>query len=70
MKKIMALIIGWSLLLFSAVPAQVFYDRPESVVFDDVNNRYIVSNYGTGSLVEIDEFGVESFFVTGLVHSL
>jgi len=36
---------------------------PESIVFDEVNNRYLLSNQGTGDIVEIDENGNQDYFV-------
>jgi sugar lactone lactonase YvrE len=36
-------------------------NRPESIVFDAVRNRYLVSNYGDGYLVQIDTSGAQSY---------
>lgn len=38
---------------------------PESVGFDSLNSRYLVSNWYSGNLVEIDEEGTQSNFLTG-----
>ncbi len=44
--------------------AQNLLYNPESVVFDSVRNRYIVSNWGDGAIVQIDSTGVQSYFNT------
>ena len=38
-------------------------NRPESIVFDAVRNRYLASNFGNGYLVQIDTSGAQSYFV-------
>ncbi|UCD17821.1 MAG: hypothetical protein JSV44_02650, partial [Candidatus Zixiibacteriota bacterium] len=45
--------------------AQNLLNTPESVVFDTMSNHYFVSNYSNGTVVEIDENGVQSYFATG-----
>jgi sugar lactone lactonase YvrE len=45
--------------------AQNLLNRPESVVYDSLYNRYLVSNWTNGSIVQIDSNGVQSYFVTG-----
>jgi sugar lactone lactonase YvrE len=40
---------------------QLLY-QPESVVFDSTHNRYLVSNWGNGAIVQIDSLGAQSFF--------
>jgi hypothetical protein len=42
------------------------FQVPESVAFDPFTNRYFVSNYGDGNIVQIDSVGEKSFFKTGL----
>lgn len=39
-----------------------FLNNPESVVFDSQNNRYLVSNWGNGDIIEIDSNGKQSIF--------
>lgn len=48
-----------------SLSAQNLLDRPESVVYDSLYNRYLVSNWGNGSIVQIDSNGVQSYFTTG-----
>jgi sugar lactone lactonase YvrE len=38
-------------------------NRPESIVFDAARNRYLLSNYGNGYLVQIDSSGAQSYFI-------
>ncbi|MCK4663215.1 MAG: VCBS repeat-containing protein [Bacteroidales bacterium] len=45
-------------------------NNPESVVYDSVFNRYLVSNCGDGSIVEIDSLGQQSYFNTELTVSV
>ena len=53
-------------LLFPFVSfTQNLLNRPESVVYDSLFNRYLVSNWANGSIVQIDSNGVQSYFVTG-----
>jgi hypothetical protein len=48
-----------------SLSAQNLLYRPESVVYDSLYNRYLVSNWGNGSIVQIDSNGVQSYFTTG-----
>jgi len=45
--------------------AQNLLNRPESVVFDSVYNRYLVSNWANGRIIQIDSNGVHEPFVSG-----
>jgi sugar lactone lactonase YvrE len=65
-KAIMA-VASVALIIISPPPAgaQDLLNYPESVVFDTLNNRYLVSNWFTGNLVEIDEEGRQNNFLTG-----
>jgi len=44
---------------------QNLLNRPESIVYDSLYNRYLVSNWTNGAIVQIDSNGVQSYFVTG-----
>lgn len=46
--------------------AQNLYDGPESVAFDEVHNRYLVSNVRDGRVVAVDADGNQSYFHQGL----
>jgi sugar lactone lactonase YvrE len=41
-------------------------NNPESVVFDPTNNRYLVSNWADGNIVEINNMGRQIYFNTDL----
>ncbi|RKY91659.1 MAG: hypothetical protein DRQ13_11185, partial [Ignavibacteriae bacterium] len=41
-------------------------NQPESVVFDSLYNRYLVSNWGDGNIIEISISGEHSYFNTEL----
>jgi len=43
--------------------SQNLLNQPESVVFDSIYNRYLVSNWATGNIVEIDSNNVQSYFL-------
>ncbi|OFX86013.1 MAG: hypothetical protein A2W99_16595 [Bacteroidetes bacterium GWF2_33_16] len=38
-------------------------NRPESIIYDKTHNRYLLSNYETGSIVQIDSTGKQSVLV-------
>jgi sugar lactone lactonase YvrE len=42
------------------------FREPESAAFDPRTNRYFVSNYGDGSIIQIDSTGEKTYFKTGL----
>jgi sugar lactone lactonase YvrE len=41
-------------------------NEPEGIVFDSVYNSYLVSNWRSGTVVQIDSTGEQSYFRTGL----
>jgi sugar lactone lactonase YvrE len=53
-------------LICTSVFAQNLLHQPESIVYDSLYDRYIVSNKETGDLVAIDNAGNHSYFATGL----
>jgi sugar lactone lactonase YvrE len=55
------------LIHFSETPAQLL-NNPESVEYDALGDRYLVSNWGDGSIVQIDEYGFQSYFDTTLTR--
>ena len=56
------------LLFFQSSYTQNLLNNPESAVFDAPRNRYIISNWGDGSIVQIDSSGTQSYFSTKLQH--
>ncbi|UCE17258.1 MAG: SMP-30/gluconolactonase/LRE family protein [Gemmatimonadota bacterium] len=61
-------VIGIMMLILIVSPMYTYpqnlLNNPESAVFDEVNNRYLVSNWGDGGVVQIDNDGVQSYFNT------
>jgi hypothetical protein len=43
------------------------YDQPESAVYDTPRDRYLVSNYGDGTIIQIDSAGALSYFASDLI---
>ncbi len=41
-------------------------NNPESVVYDSVNFRYLVSNNGNGKIIQIDSIGNQSYYPMGI----
>jgi len=66
--------LGVLILLFmlngTIVFPQNLFNGPESVAFDSLQSRYLVSNYYDGSIVQVDSSGNQSYFITGLGHCL
>ena len=62
------LIIGYAVLTAMLFPFTLFsqnlLNNPESIVHDAAYNRYLVSNWGDGAIVQIDSNGVQSYFNT------
>ncbi len=54
------------LLLLFAISAYAQYSSPESVVYDPVRSRYLISNAGAGSIVQRDSLGYLTNYITGL----
>ncbi|MCW9095149.1 MAG: hypothetical protein OQJ74_04825 [Ignavibacteriaceae bacterium] len=66
LSKIIQPIILCVILLGAVSNAQNLLNNPESIVFDSDRNRYLVSNWGDGSIVQIDSNGVQSYFSTAI----
>jgi sugar lactone lactonase YvrE len=47
---------------------QNLLNQPESIVYDQINDRYLVSNFGDGSIVAINNVGEQSYFSTELTR--
>ena len=45
-------------------------NNPESVVYDSVYDRYLVSNCGDGNIIQIDQLGNQNYFSTELSYTL
>ena len=57
------------LVIQSLCLAQNLFNQPESAEFDAARNRYLISNWGDGNIIQIDREGTESFFDTTLASS-
>ena len=67
MKSSLPLLAG--LLFYNIINAQEFHN-PESATFDSQSNRYFISNFGDGSIIQIDSNGMKSYFKKELSKSL
>jgi hypothetical protein len=62
--------------MFVTIPlflhAQANYDRPESAVFDATNDRYLISNTGSGDIISVPRLELNnlSIFSTGACASI
>jgi PKD repeat protein len=65
-KVILTVFITAVLWLPSLLTAQNLLVQPESAVYDPLYNRYLVSNWNNGNIVQIDSNGVQSFFFSDL----
>jgi hypothetical protein len=65
--KLIILSLFISIILFfpTICVAQNLLSGPQKIVIDAVRNRYLVSNYYTGDIVQIDSAGNQSYFVQG-----
>jgi DNA-binding beta-propeller fold protein YncE len=58
------------LLCLCSADAQNLFYGPESVVFDNADNRYLVANYRNGAIIQVDSTGAQDYFKVGLGHCL
>lgn len=63
----LSVIIGCCFVLGLSVSgqAQNLINQPESVVFDTLFERYLISNWWDGAIIEMDSEGVQGYFATG-----
>lgn len=59
-----------AVMIFSHLSYSQEFQVPESVAFDPLTNRYFVSNYGGGNIVQIDSIGEKKYFKEGLSKPL
>ncbi len=67
--KTIYLTIGFLLISLICV-TQNLLNNPESVVYDSAFDRYLVSNWGDGNIIQIDSLGQQSYFNTELTVSV
>ena len=65
-KSLLVYVMAILFLLSAVSSAQNLLNGPESVAFDTINNRCLVSNVYGGAIISIDENGDHSYFKTGL----
>ena len=53
------------LLSLEACHSQNLLSLPESIIYDSVHYRYLISNCQTGDIIQVDSNGVQSYFVQG-----
>ena len=61
-----ALIFITTLFLFaisSNCYSQNLLNLPESIIYDSSHHRYLISNYGTGDIIQVDSAGNQTYFV-------
>ncbi len=63
-------LMGIALLLPAAVSAQTLLNTPESVAYDHLRSRHLLSSFDNGHIVMIDSLGQQSYFNTDLEHSV
>jgi hypothetical protein len=44
---------------------QSLLSMPESIIYDINHHRYLISNCGTGDIIQVDSNGIQSYFVQG-----
>lgn len=55
---------------FFALAKSQEFKAPESAAYDPIQNRYFISNFGDGNIIEVDSNGVRHYFKKGLAKSL
>ncbi len=55
-------------LSLSTLYGQNLLNNPESIVYDQNNNRYIISNWGDGAIIQMDSTGVQSYYNTDVMN--
>jgi hypothetical protein len=64
-------VLAFTVMLYAGTAfSQNLFNGPESVAFDSLHDRYLVSNYYDGSVVQVDLDHNQSYFITGLGHCL
>ena len=58
------------MMLPAVLSAQTLLNEPESVAYDHVRSRYLVSNHANGNIVIVDSLLQQSYFNTDLNHAV
>jgi len=59
-----------TLALCSSTLAQNLFSGPECILLDETRDRYLISNYHSGTIVSLDMEGNQSLFKSGLTNAL
>ena len=57
--QLISLLVFFTTILFG----QNLLNQPESVVYDSLHSRYLVSNWGDGNIIQIDSTGTQSIWL-------
>ncbi|MFH1687956.1 MAG: PKD domain-containing protein [bacterium] len=68
MKRTAVLTIAICALLVGSPRGQDLFLMPEGVVYDTANQRYLVSNWGNGCIIQVDEYNRQTTFKGGLIN--
>ncbi len=52
-------------MIATSAVGQVVYSGPEGAVFDTLYQRYLIANWNSSTIVQIDQYGSKSYFATG-----
>jgi len=69
LKRVCLQVCLYCLLVPVSLSAQVVINGAESVEFDTINNRWLVTSYYDGTVIAIDSNGVDSVFKDGYGHT-
>ena len=58
------LVVG--IMITGPATAENYLNQPEGIAFDSLNNRWLISNWANGAIIQIDSNGVQDYFKTGL----
>ena len=64
-----SIIIFIGLFLINPALSQNLLNGPEDIIFDREHNRILVSNWVSGTIVQIDSASNHSYYKTGLSHA-
>ncbi|MCD4817538.1 MAG: SMP-30/gluconolactonase/LRE family protein [Candidatus Cloacimonetes bacterium] len=64
MKTMKIIIVLLFMVVYSTGLYCQYLNNPESVVYDSLNSRYLVSNWGSGNIVQIDSTGTQSIWLS------
>ena len=64
LRLVIQLISVMALLIPGVVGAEGLFNQPEGSTYDPVGDRWFVSNYGNGAIIQIDNQGEQTYFST------